>query len=153
MKNLSARVDDALAEMLDRHCHVSGQTQTQAIIHALRHYLGSPEAAPVQHVLDTQMMIAQRLEAIEWLLKPSAKSAISRGAAPARVAPVTTPGSYQPEQLHALIDEWKQQRDEKGQLACWKDWASVVNDMGLLNKKGGRWTGDTLGHWYKRRAT
>ncbi|EOM1525902.1 hypothetical protein ACNBFH_004442 [Salmonella enterica subsp. enterica serovar Bareilly] len=155
MKNLSARIDDHLAELLNRHCHSSGQTQTQVIIAALRAFLGSPDAAPIQHVIDTQMMIAQRLEAIEGLLKPSAKSAVSRDAAPRRETPLTAPvsdgdGSYQPDKLYALLSDWKGEREAKGQSACWGAWASACNDAGLRNKKLGTWSGDTLGHWFKR---
>lgn len=144
MKNISARLDDVLADLLERHCHSAGQTQTQVITAALRAYLGSPQANPLQTVLDH---IDNRLN--ELIAAASAgqktKSATLRAAAPRRETPLTADGSAPDRNLvlHAAREKvaYYTSRNLRPQ---WKQIAAEMNEAGLFNEKGGAWSNDTI---------
>ncbi|ELY9959087.1 hypothetical protein SP695_004644 [Salmonella enterica] len=144
MKNISIRLGDGLTELLERHCKQNGVTQTHVITTALKHYLGSASADPLQHVLDhidtrfNELIAATRTG-------QKTKSATLREAAPRREASVTADGSAPDRMvvLHAAREKvaYYKARNLRPQ---WKQIAAELNEAGLFNQKGGEWQGDTI---------
>ncbi|HGX3709860.1 TPA: hypothetical protein ACNEJR_004677 [Escherichia coli] len=150
MKNISIRLGDALTELLERHCSQNGQTQTHVITTALKHYLGSASAAPLQTVLDhidtrfNQLIAAQQSD-------QKTKRATLREAAPRRETPLTASGSASDRNdvLHAARERlaYYTSRNLRPQ---WKQIAAELNEMGLTNKDGGKWSNDTIRNFLNR---
>lgn len=150
MKNISIRLGDGLTELLERHCKQQGVTQTHVLSTALKLYLGSASADPLQHVLDhidtrfNELIAATRTG-------QKTKSATLREAAPRREASVTASGSAPDRDLvlHAAREKVAHFTDN-GWRPKWKQIAEEMTALGLFNQNGEAWTGDTLRNFLKR---